>query len=563
MFIVFEGIDGGGKTTLSNLVMRALSENGLRVEHVRGEGRYAAPIAQSLREFTRDSRNLAMSPETELLLFAAREAQLFAEVTRPALVRADVVIADRFFYTPEVLACHGRGLARERVRSLLQATSGGVQPDLVFLVDVDPHIARARRRIAKVGAVGTATPKPPSRKGLSGAGLQHLLREGYLALAAEDPERWLVIENDDESLEAVAERLTAWALIAAHHGVDAARRAAGSVSSARRTAAIPRNEQEAAARLLEWVDHRATLEPALAAWFLSGLSGPAVDARRRALADTVPEIVAEGLSGMDDESSWSLREALCEAAPIHVARSLRGLAAASPRALPLRYRLASAAPAQILDSLVARDDEDAWTLRTLLKDAAPLRAVASLASIESERAWQWRSRIETKGASLDEWEALCESVRGLVSDDAWKIRHAALEPAPVDAITSLAGILDERSWSLRERFAMHAPRPVLRTLEGSDERRAWAIRRALAARCKETIDSISGMDGEEAWELRFAMADRWPSTVVKSLGPLALSDRGRALIARQLAAHPADLSLLKHVSTSSLAAPAFSQAASP
>jgi dTMP kinase len=564
MFIVFEGIDGGGKTTLSNLIARALAESGLSVEHVRGEGRYASPIAQSLREFTRDSRNLALSPETELLLFAAREAQLFAEVTRPALARADVVIADRFFYTPEVLSCHARGLERGRVRSLLQAASAGVQPDLVFLVDVDPHIARARRRISKIRAIGAGPEKPPSRKGLSGAGLQKLLREGYLAMAAEDPARWLVVENDDESLEMVAERLTAWALIAAHHGVDAARRGAQSMSTRPRRPAAIRSEREAAARLLEWVDRRALSEPALAAWFLSGLSGPAIDARRRVLAPIVPEIVAEGLAGLDDTVSWDLREVLADAAPFQVARSLRGRAANGPLARALQYRLASKAPEQVLDSLSGRDDADAWTLRTLLRDAAPVRMVASLSGIDGERAWRWRSHLRSAAADdAASWDALCESVRGLEGDEAWKIRESAFAHTPVEAINSLIGLTSERSWVIRERLAMQAPRPVMRTLHASDDPRAWTLRRALAARCKETIDSISGMDVENAWEMRLQMADRWPSTVVKSLGLLSSTDRGRALVARQLTAHPGDLSLLKHVSSSSLAASAFSAAASP
>lgn len=564
MFIVFEGIDGGGKTTLSNLVARALANSGLTVEHVRGEGRYASPIAQSLREFTRDARHLALSPEAELLLFAAREAQLFAEVTRPALARADVVIADRFFYTPQVLSCHARGLDPDRVRSLLHAASSGVQPDLVFLVDVDPHIARSRRRIAKIRTIGSSPAKQPSRKGLSGAGLQKLLREGYLAMAAEDPSRWLVVENDEEPLETVAERLTSWTLIASHHGVDAARRAAQSMTAPRRHRPVIRNEQEAAAALLEWVDRRAPAEPALAAWYLAGLTGAAIDARRRALAPAAPEIIADGLAGLDEASAWELRDELADAAPFQVARSLSGRALNGQLARAFQYRLAGKAPAQVLDTLSGRDDDDAWTLRTLLRDAAPIRMVASLAGIDGERAWRWRSRLwKDVVDDLPSWEALCESVRGLDTDAAWKIRDAAFEHTPVEALTSLIGLTSERAWILRERFAMHAPRPAMRTLHASDDPRAWTLRRALAPRCKETIDSISGMDVENAWEMRLEMADRWPSTVVKSLGLLSTTDRGRALVARQLAAHPGDLSLLKHVSSSSLAAPAFAVAAFP
>ncbi|XXF74882.1 dTMP kinase [Myxococcaceae bacterium GXIMD 01537] len=97
MLIVFEGIDGSGKTTLSNRVAEVLRQGGLRVRHVREGGQLASPVSESLRRFTRDPANLALVPMTELLLYAAREAQLLEEVTRPALAHYDVVITDRYF----------------------------------------------------------------------------------------------------------------------------------------------------------------------------------------------------------------------------------------------------------------------------------------------------------------------------------------------------------------------------------------------------------------------------------------------------------------------------------
>src|SRR6185369_13214087 len=133
---------------------------------VREGGKLASSVAQSIRDFGRDERHLGLEPYAELLLYLAREAQLFDEVTRPALAVADVVIADRFFYSAEVLACAGRGLAPELVRPLVEAAARDLAPDLVILIDVDPHIARARRRIAKI--VDDDMDGPPSRKGLAG-----------------------------------------------------------------------------------------------------------------------------------------------------------------------------------------------------------------------------------------------------------------------------------------------------------------------------------------------------------------------------------------------------------
>jgi dTMP kinase len=150
MFVVFEGIDGSGKTTISNRATKALREAGLTVNHVREGGTLASSVAQSIRAFGRDECHLELTPHAELLINLARETQLFDQVTRAALAVADVVIADRFFDSAEVLACAGRGLASEFVRPLVVAAARQTVPDLVILIDVDPHIARARRRVGKV-----------------------------------------------------------------------------------------------------------------------------------------------------------------------------------------------------------------------------------------------------------------------------------------------------------------------------------------------------------------------------------------------------------------------------
>ena len=76
MFVVFEGIDGSGKTTLSNKVAAALHARGLPVRHIRAEGKYASTVSEAIRELGRDARNLELVPEAELLLYVARDVQL-------------------------------------------------------------------------------------------------------------------------------------------------------------------------------------------------------------------------------------------------------------------------------------------------------------------------------------------------------------------------------------------------------------------------------------------------------------------------------------------------------
>ena len=143
---------------------------------------------------------MALSPRAELMLYAAREVQLADEVLRPALGHADVVIADRYLYTAEVLAQAGRDLPSQETNPVLTTAAGGLWPELVFLIDVDPSVARGRRKVAKILAPDR---RPVSRKGLTGSGLQTRLRAGYRALAERDSGRSIVVENSDAELDQV------------------------------------------------------------------------------------------------------------------------------------------------------------------------------------------------------------------------------------------------------------------------------------------------------------------------------------------------------------------------
>jgi dTMP kinase len=201
MFVVFEGIDGSGKTAVSNQVAAALRARGLPVRHVRADGRYASRVSEAIRDLGRDARHLELVPAAEMLLYVARDVQLIEQLVKPALRDGDIVIADRFLYTAQVLARHGRHLPAAYTDPILSAAAGGIVPDLVVLCDVDPALARARRKSAKLAA---ADRRPPARKGLAGVGLQHRIRRGYLALAESAPERWAVVDNDAPLEEVVA-----------------------------------------------------------------------------------------------------------------------------------------------------------------------------------------------------------------------------------------------------------------------------------------------------------------------------------------------------------------------
>ena len=186
MFVVFEGIDGSGKTTVSNRVAARLREGGLKVRHLRADGKFASAVSEAIRDFGRDARNLDLVPEAEFLLYVARDVQLIEQVMRPALAEYDIVLV-------RSVPLHAGGAGADRTppaatnswRRSCAPPRGGLSPDLAVLVDVDPVLARARRKAFKLSVLDK---RPPARKGLAGVGLQHRLRRGYLELAEASPE---------------------------------------------------------------------------------------------------------------------------------------------------------------------------------------------------------------------------------------------------------------------------------------------------------------------------------------------------------------------------------------
>jgi dTMP kinase len=557
MFVAFEGIDGSGKTTISNLVAERLSSRGLSVAHMRSKGRFASSVSEAIRALARDSTHLDLVPEAEFLLYLAREVQLIHERLRPALAQNDVVITDRCHVTAEVLGHSGRHLSQTWVHDIANIATADVQPDLVVLVDVDPSLARARRKAAKARS---SEVKAPSRKGLAGVGLQHRLRRGYLEQAARAPERWAVIDNDAELARSV-ERVVELIVAALREGAAAA---LSDFRSSESTAMHQRNRrvespQHALQELIAWVDRRRRQEPHVAAYVLGGLWGEPIDVYRRELSRVAPEVVLAGLSGLDDATSWDIRERLQSTAARAVARSLRGVPSSDLRGAALRARFERELPVEVMLSLAGDDGPAAWALRERLFPEHAAAVIASLGRIEGERARALReSWLERQGERLVQQPDLLRdalrSVNGLDHERAWQLRDVAAALAPVAAINSIVGLTSERSWRWRERHLARATKVVMRTLRQISDERAWAMRASVAADCKEAIDGIQGMDDAAAWMLRERYADVWPSTVVKTLGPLANDPRGRDLLERQLAGYPENLSLLKHAAAIALGA---------
>lgn len=533
MFIDFEGIDGSGKTTLSNILAEKLKKLGYRVTHAREGGELKAPIARRLREMTRDASLLEMSARTEFLLNVARDAQQLEEVVRPALARGEVCITDRYLYSQLSHSGAGRGLPMSELQPVADFASQGVWPDLVILVDVDPELARLRKRVSKVGKDELDA---GSRKGLVGAGLTVRIREAFLEMARLDPVRWLVIENNDQSLSVLADRIFE-TVRSRLEGRDPEIQYLPSTGSRWPKPTL----QNLETAFFAAVDELELREPNLALYLLTGVPGLAAHQRRLRFVEQAPGLVARSLAGITDEESFELREVLATLAPQDVLASLGS--DPSPRAMALRMALFAKAPKQAVQSLKRNDSKEAWALREDALEYGELDAVlAGLAGVNSERAWELRSL----GLEKKAWAATAKSLCDLEGDRADGLRAELYSKDRLSVLKSTSGLDSPFARTIREQLFEKAPKVVLRTITGLDAPYAWRMRVQMAPWTKEALDSVDGMFAPEAWVLRERFCDQWPSTALSSLRGLCLTERGQELMERVLAANPKRVAVLKN-----------------
>jgi dTMP kinase len=141
-FIVFEGINGCGKSTLHRLLSAKLRDGGHEVVDTREPG--GTPLGQELRKILLDWRGEKKSPRTELLLFASDRAEHIDTLIRPALNRGAWVLCDRFMYSTLAFQGYGRGLDRSLIEQANALAVQGTLPDLVILLDLPPREAFKR-----------------------------------------------------------------------------------------------------------------------------------------------------------------------------------------------------------------------------------------------------------------------------------------------------------------------------------------------------------------------------------------------------------------------------------
>jgi dTMP kinase len=182
LFISFEGIEGTGKTIQSKLLCEYLIKKGFKVSLTEEPG--GTRIGRTIRDILLSVDNIEMTPLTELFLYNASRIQHIKEVILPAIKQGMVVITDRFSDSTVAYQGYGRGIELPLINSIEHIVTKGLRPDKTILLDLDVAIGLQRNKgINK-----------EDRIELEDVTFHERVRDGYHALAAEDPERIYVID---------------------------------------------------------------------------------------------------------------------------------------------------------------------------------------------------------------------------------------------------------------------------------------------------------------------------------------------------------------------------------
>lgn len=181
-FITIEGPEGAGKTTQAELLGRHLAGLGTQAVLVREPG--GTPLGEEIRAILLQHREGGIGPRTDALLFNAARAQLVEDVIRPALLRGETVISTRFSDSTLAYQGYGLGLPLDALREIETFATGGLVPDRTVLLDLAVEDGLSRKAVAERTRFETAYD----------LSFHERVREGFIALAGSEPERFLVVD---------------------------------------------------------------------------------------------------------------------------------------------------------------------------------------------------------------------------------------------------------------------------------------------------------------------------------------------------------------------------------
>ncbi|MEA1977063.1 MAG: dTMP kinase [Chloroflexota bacterium] len=194
LFITLEGPDGGGKSSQAQGLAEYLRAENIEVLLTREPG--GSPIGDQIRNVIMELENTDMDARTEFLLFSASRAQHIAEIIRPNLENGLTVISDRFFDSSLAYQGYGQRLPLETLKAITNFATSGLTPDLTLLLDL-PVEEGLRRREADGNW---------NRMDAYDIDFHRRVRRGYLKLAAETPERWVIL-NAEQSFDALQDEI--------------------------------------------------------------------------------------------------------------------------------------------------------------------------------------------------------------------------------------------------------------------------------------------------------------------------------------------------------------------
>src|SRR5690349_1471558 len=182
MFITLEGPEGSGKTSHIPYLVEYLRESGYTVFPTREPG--GTSIGEQIREVIHDLKNVDMHPRAETLLYQAARAQIVEQVIKPRLADGEIVISDRYYDSTIAYQGYGHQQDLEQVRALVKYATGGLNPDLTILLDVDVEEGlRRKKKDNEWNRLDAYTVEFHQR-----------VRAGYLEMIRQEPNRWIVLD---------------------------------------------------------------------------------------------------------------------------------------------------------------------------------------------------------------------------------------------------------------------------------------------------------------------------------------------------------------------------------
>lgn len=186
IFVTFEGIDGSGKSTQANSLLRRIQEKGYNAVLFREPG--GTRISEQIRQILLSTKHSEMAVITEVMLYSAARAQLTEEMIIPGLKENDIVVCDRYFDSTIAYQGYGRGISLEFIDALIKEAAKRVWPDITFLVDVDVELAEKRS-----GTIGRL-----DRIEMETVEFKDTVIRGFREIASNDRDRIVVLDGSQE-----------------------------------------------------------------------------------------------------------------------------------------------------------------------------------------------------------------------------------------------------------------------------------------------------------------------------------------------------------------------------